>query len=243
MKILISNDDGIHAEGIKVLEEIAKGIADEVILCAPDTNMSGASHSLTLKTPLRLKEHSDNRYSVDGTPTDSVVMALRHVMAEKPDFLLSGINCDANLAEDIIYSGTVAAAMEGCLLGIPAIALSQTLSKDGDINWEIAKAFGPSVLKIIFERFKFPKGVFLNVNFPAVDVKDVKGIKVTSQGQRAMDDHVIQSIDPRGKPYFWIGAADYRKKDDEKDLQTDLGAINMGYISITPLTTNMTDKS
>lgn len=243
MKILISNDDGIHAPGIKILEEIAQKVADEVIVCAPDSNMSGAGHSLTLKTPLRLTEHSEKHYSVNGTPTDSVVMALRYLLNEKPDFVFSGVNCDANLADDISYSGTVAAAIEGSLFGVPSIAFSQTLSKDGKANWDVAKVYGPVVLKVILEKFKFPKGVFLNINFPAVGLEEIKGIKITSQGYRAIEDHVIQSIDPRGEPYFWIGPADYRKKDDEKDVHTDLGAINSGYISITPLSVNMTEKS
>ncbi|MDR3030964.1 MAG: 5'/3'-nucleotidase SurE, partial [Holosporales bacterium] len=244
MRVLISNDDGINATGIVVLEEIAKKITKEVIVCAPDSDMSGASHSLTLRSPLRLKEHSQNHYSVNGTPTDSVVMALRHILDEKkPDFVLSGINCDANLAEDIIYSGTVAAAMEGCILGIPAIAFSQALDKNGSVNWEVAKIYGPVVLKTVLEKFKFTKGVLLNINFPAGDIKDVKGIKITSQGYRTIDDHVIQSVDPRGEPYFWIGSAEYRKRYDEKDLDTDLGVINSGYVSITPLSINMTEES
>ena len=243
MKILISNDDGIHAPGIKILQEIAEKITDEVVVCAPDSNMSGAGHSLTLKTPLRLTEHSAKHYSVNGTPTDSVVMALRYLLKDKPDFVFSGVNCDANLADDISYSGTVAAAIEGSLFGIPAIAFSQALGKDGKANWDIAKVYGPVVLKVILEKFKFPKGVFLNINFPAVELEKVQGIRVTSQGYRAIEDHVIQSIDPRGEPYFWIGPAEYRKKDDEKNITTDLGAINNGYVSITPLSIDMTEKS
>lgn len=243
MKFLISNDDGIGAPGILLLEEVAKKFSSEVYVFAPSSNMSGAGHSLTLKSPLRLKEHDKFHYSVNGTPTDSVVMALRYLMIEKPDFVLSGINFDSNLADDITYSGTVAAVMEACLFDVPAIAFSQKMSKDGTINWDVAKTYAPVVLKVIMDKFRFPKGVFLNVNFPSCDIKDVKGIKVTHQGTRIIDDHVIQSIDPRGDPYFWIGPAEYRKNDDNKDLSTDLGAVNSGYVSITPLSIDMTARS
>lgn len=243
MKILISNDDGIGAPGILLLEEVAKKFSSEVYVFAPSSNMSGAGHSLTLKSPLRLKEHDKFHYSVNGTPTDSVVMALRYLMTEKPDFVLSGINFDSNLADDITYSGTVAAVMEACLFDVPAIAFSQKMNKDGSINWEVSRTYAPVVLKVIMDKFRFPKGVFLNVNFPSCDIKDVKGIRVTHQGTRIIDDHVIQSIDPRGDPYFWIGPAEYRKNDDNKDLTMDLGAVNSGYVSITPLSIDMTARS
>ncbi|MDR0942683.1 MAG: 5'/3'-nucleotidase SurE [Holosporales bacterium] len=243
MRILISNDDGIEAKGIKVLEGIARQFSNEVTVVAPDSNMSGAGHSLTLKSPLRLKEIDEAHFAVDGTPTDSVVMALRHIMNEKPDFILSGINGDSNLADDITYSGTVAAAMEACLLGIPAVAFSQETNEDGTINWDIAKTYAPIILKLIMNKFKFVENVLLNINFPPGDVKDVKGIKITSQGTRAIDDCVIQSIDPRGHPYFWMGPADYRKIMNNEDLDTDLGAIHSGYVSITPLSLDMTSRS
>lgn len=243
MKILLSNDDGINAAGIKVLEEIASTIADTVIAVAPDSNMSGAGHSLTLKTPLRITEYDSRHYSVNGTPTDSVVMALRHIMPEKPDYVLSGINFDSNLAEDITYSGTIAAAMEGRLLGVPSIAFSQKINKDGTVNWDVARKYGPIILKMILEKFIFQPKIILNVNFPAVDVENVKGIKITTQGSRAIEDHVIKSIDPRGEAYFWIGPAEYRKREDNTDIETDLGAIHGGYISITPLSLDMTSRS
>ncbi|MDR3224367.1 MAG: 5'/3'-nucleotidase SurE [Holosporales bacterium] len=242
MKVLISNDDGIGAAGICVLEEIASKFFDDVFVVAPDSNMSGAGHSLTLKSPLRLNELDEKHFSVDGTPTDSVVIALRHVLKEKPDFAFSGINTDSNLAEDVTYSGTVSAAMEACLFEVPAIAFSQKINRDGSVNWDIARTYTPIVLKLIIERYKFPSGVFLNVNFPSGNVSDVKGIRITSQGTRVIEDHVIQSVDPRGNPYFWIGPADYRNRDDNKDIDTDLGAIHGGYVSITPISLDMTDR-
>jgi 5'-nucleotidase len=243
LKILISNDDGYGSTGILLLEEVAKKFSDAVYVFAPSVNMSGAGHSLTLKSPLRLKEYDDHHFSINGTPTDSVVMALRYLMKDKPDFVLSGINFDANLADDITYSGTVAVAMEACLFDIPAIAFSQRINKDGIANWDVARTYAPVVLKVIIEHYKFTKGVFLNVNFPSCDVKDVKGIRITSQSHRAIDDHVIQSIDPRGEPYFWIGTADYRHRENNKDIDTDLGAIHSWYVSITPMSIDMTARS
>jgi 5'-nucleotidase len=243
MRILISNDDGINAPGIAVLEEIAKTLSDDVYVVAPQANMSAAGHSLTIKSPLRLIERDQRHFSVDGTPTDSVVMAMRHIMSEKPDLVLSGVNADSNLADDITYSGTVAAAMEACLFGIPAIAFSQNLNKDGTINWEIARAYAPDVLKAIMSNFRFPEGVLLNINFPAGEVAGVRGVKITSQGTRAIEDHVIRSTDPRGDPYFWIGPAEYRKNEDNRDLETDLGAVNSGYISVTPISLDMTARA
>ncbi len=243
MKILLSNDDGIEASGIAILEEIARKISDEVYVVAPDSNMSGAGHSLTLKTPLRLRKYDEYHFSVNGTPTDSVVMAVRHIIHEKPKLMLSGINFDSNLAEDITYSGTVAAAMEARLLGVPAIAFSQQISKDGIINWEISKAYGEDILRKVIKLYDMPKNVLLNVNFPAVEqVSDVRGIRITKQGFRGGDDHVIQSVDPRGLPYFWIGAADYRKHDTTSELETDLGAVNNRFISITPISLDFTAK-
>ncbi|MDR2458821.1 MAG: 5'/3'-nucleotidase SurE [Holosporales bacterium] len=242
MRVLISNDDGINAPGIAILEEIAKTLSDDVYVVAPQANMSAAGHSLTIKSPLRLVERDPRHFSVDGTPTDSVVMAMRHIMSEKPDLVLSGVNADSNLADDITYSGTVAAAMEACLFGIPAIALSQNLNKDGAINWEIVRTYAPDILKTIMSNFMFPEGVLLNINFPAGEVAGIRGVKITSQGTRAIEDHVIRSTDPRGDPYFWIGPAEYRKNEDNKDLETDLGAVNSGYISITPISLDMTAR-
>lgn len=243
MRILLSNDDGIGAPGIVILEELAKKIADEVFVVAPESNMSGAGHSLTLKIPLRLKAHSERHFSVNGTPTDSVVMAIRHIMHEKPDLMLSGINFDANLAEDITYSGTVAAAMEARLLGIPSIAFSQTTFKDGTINWDVARKYGVEIIHTVLTSYEMPKNVLLNVNFPAVEnIDDVRGIRITNQGFRAGEDHIIKAVDPRGEPYFWIGGADYRKHDTTSELETDLGAVNHNFISITPISLDFTAK-
>jgi 5'-nucleotidase len=240
MRILLTNDDGIGAAGLTVLEEIAKTVANEIFVVAPDSNMSGAGHSLTLKTPLRLHTYDDHHFSVSGTPTDSVLMAIKHVMHEKPDIVLSGINCDANLAEDITYSGTVAAAMEARILGVPSIAFSQNVPAGKTINWDVAKKYCPQILKSILDQYTFPSNVLLNINFPSADVDDVKGIRVTHQGFRAGEDHLIQSVDPRGDKYFWVGGAEYRRKDKTMELSTDLGAINNGFISVTPVSFDFT---
>jgi 5'-nucleotidase len=170
------------------------------------------------------------------------MMATRHVIGRKPDLVLSGVNSDANLAEDLTYSGTVAAAIEASLLGIPSVALSQNVGKDGKINWDVARTHAPVVLDAIINKFEFPKGVFLNVNFPSGEAMDVKGVRITSQGTRTIEDRVVQCVDPRGNPYFWIGSADYRKNGNHDDVETDLWAVHNGYISITPITLDMTDR-
>lgn len=241
MRILISNDDGINAAGIKLLEEIAVELYDEVVVVAPQMNQSGAGHSLTLQYPLRIQEYDDHHFSINGTPTDCVVMALKHIMPERPDFVLSGINMDSNLAEDITYSGTVAAAMEAALLGVPAISLSQKVNRAGEANWAVAKTFAPIVLKKLTSEFKFFPNTLINVNFPACEIEEVKDIIVTRQGFRSKNsDHVIKSIDPRGGSYFWIGAADYRHDKTDITIETDLGAVNSNYISVTPITLDLT---
>jgi 5'-nucleotidase len=242
MKILISNDDGINAEGIKVLEEVALRFSTDVTVVAPSSNKSGAGHSLTLNDPLRVNQIYDRHYSVNGTPTDCVVVGMRHLLDEKPDFVFSGINCDSNLAEDITYSGTIAAAMEACLLGIPAIAFSQQLNEFGCANWTVSRKFAHLVIEHIIGKFKFKKNMFLNVNFPAIESDQVKGFKVTHQGFRDLgDENLIQSVDPRGVPYFWIGSADYRhKRSANIPLDSDIGAANDGYVSITPLSLDLT---
>jgi 5'-nucleotidase len=250
MKVLLSNDDGIEAAGLSLLEDVVREFFDnnvrdesnvDIMVVAPDSDKSGSGHSLTLKRPLRLTEHDARHFSVNGTPTDCVMMAVRHIVDEKPDLMLSGVNSDANVAEDLMYSGTVAAAAEACLHGIPAIAMSQGVDKSGCINWDVARTHAPAVLGRIVGKFEFPKGVFLNINFPYGNAGDVKGVRITSQGERAIKDHVIQSIDPRGNPYFWIGPADYRKNDNHSDMATDLWAVHNGYISITPISLNKTD--
>ncbi|WP_407051355.1 5'/3'-nucleotidase SurE [Methyloraptor flagellatus] len=242
MRILITNDDGIHAPGLAVLETIAAAIGDEVWVVAPETDQSGKAHSLTLSDPLRLRHIEGRRYAVRGTPTDCVIMGIRHVLPEKPDLVLSGINRGSNIADDVTYSGTVAGAMEGTILGVPSIALSQAFpwKKDAEPGWDCAEALGVDVVRKILE-VGIPKGVLMNVNFPDRKPEEVSGIEVTRQGARNEDlIHVEERIDGRGFPYYWIG---YRPKWLNPEVGTDLWALDQGAVSITPLRLDFTDHA
>ena len=211
MRILVTNDDGIHGPGLAVLENIARTLSDDVWVVAPETDQSGVSHSLSLNDPLRLREISPRHFAVKGTPTDCVIMAIRHLMVEaKPDLVLSGVNRGQNIAEDVTYSGTVAAAMEGTILGVPSVALSQgygPVSKSDGIHWECAQTHAPGVLRRILSE-GIPPGILFNINFPDCAPDDVQGVAVTVQGRR---DAELLRIEPRhdgrGNPYFWIAFA------------------------------------
>lgn len=243
MRILITNDDGINAKGLETLHTIARGLSPDVWIVAPETNQSGTSHSLTLHTPLRLRTLDERTYAVAGTPTDCVIMAVRHILKDgRPDLILSGVNHGSNLAEDITYSGTVAAAMEGALLGIKSIALSLMMSfEDGERRalWETPLAHAPPLItKLIQGRWK--SGALLNVNFPDVPSADVAGVSVTSQGVRDQDLLKIDSrADPWGTPYFWFG---FQRRKSTLVSGTDLAAMAEKKISVTPLTLDLTDR-
>src|SRR5712692_10041053 len=204
-RILISNDDGIESPGLKVLEAIARDLSDEVWVVAPEQEESGASHSLTTRRPLRMREVARRRYAVDGTPTDCVLIAVKRLLRDRPpDLVLSGINAGSNVGEDLTYSGTVAAAMEATLLGIPAMALSQDYHGNEDIPWQTSEAFAPEVIRRLL-RLPWPVSTLFNINFPAVLPARAAGFAVTSQGRRAIDDNLTEGVDPRGRPYYWIG--------------------------------------
>lgn len=243
MRILLTNDDGINAGGLKVLEQLAARFSDDIWVCAPSEEQSGAGHSLTLSRPVRLRKLGDKRYSVTGTPTDSVMMAVGHVMREvKPDLVLSGVNRGANLADDITYSGTVSAAMEGALAGVPAIALSQVYAREGmgdTVPFDAALGWGERVLTPLIG-MDFAPRTLVNVNFPAVPADKVRGIKVVAQGfhdyGRARID---QRTDPRGYDYFWFGL---RPMVQTPGHQTDIEAATDGYISVTPLQLDLTHR-
>ncbi|WP_332690756.1 5'/3'-nucleotidase SurE, partial [Bosea sp. (in: a-proteobacteria)] len=207
MRILVTNDDGIHAEGLAVLERIAAQLSDDVWVVAPETDQSGVAHSLSLSNPLRLREIAEKRYAVAGTPTDCVIMAVRSILADaKPDLVLSGVNRGQNVAEDVTYSGTIAAAMEGTLLGIPSIAVSQAYMPGdrGNIIWDCAEQHAPPIIRRLLEE-GIPKDVLFNLNFPNIPPAEVKGVAVTVQGRR---DQELVRLEPRqdgrGNPYFWI---------------------------------------
>jgi 5'-nucleotidase len=242
-RILISNDDGINSAGIKKLEVVARSLAKDVWVVAPQTEQSATGHSLTLRSPLRINKLGKNRFSVNGTPTDCVLLALNKIMkGNPPDLVLSGINYGSNLGEDMTYSGTVAAAMEATLSGIPAIALSQELTKmspDNKIDWTPAEAFSKKVIKKVLS-VAWPRDVLINVNFPPVPSTQVKGIEVTREGRRKLGDEIVESKDPRGVPYFWIGA---QKQSSDYSSGTDLAAIDNDLISVSPLSINLTHRA
>jgi 5'-nucleotidase len=242
MRILITNDDGIEAPGLDVLEQITDAISKDIWVVAPETDQSGASHSLTLAEPLRMRELAKRRYAVKGTPTDCVIMGVRFLLKDKPpDLVLSGVNRGQNLADDVNYSGTVAGAIEGVLLGVPSIALSLAIgqNKTGQPIWDTPMRHGGELLRKLLKA-GWPEGVVLNVNFPDCRPGAVKGIAVTSQGQRSPDLlHIEDRLDTRGKPYYWVGI-ERRKSRPPKG--TDLWAVQSGRISVTPLQLDFTDE-
>lgn len=237
LRILISNDDGINALGIKALERIALALTDDVWVVAPETNQSGAAHSLTLTRPLRVRRLDERHFSVDGTPTDCVLIALQRIIDGPPvDLVLSGINHGANLGEDVTYSGTVAAAMEATLFKVPAIALSQVCEDRRNIRWPTAERFAPEVIERLLATPWAPD-VLMNVNFPDLDPDGVAGVRVATQGKRKIGDTLLERTDPRGEPYLWIGAL---REDAHPAEGSDLAAIAAGYVSVTPIHLDMT---
>ena len=242
MRILVTNDDGIHAPGLAVLEKVARTLSDDVWVIAPETDQSGVSHSLSLNDPLRLREVTPRHFAVSGTPTDCVIMALRHVMMEhKPDLVLSGFNHGQNVAEDVTYSGTIAAAMEGTLLGVKSIALSQGYGAKGRsaINWICAETHAPGIIRRLLAE-GIPEGILMNVNFPDCLPDEVEGVSVTVQGRRNQDLLRIEPReDGRGKPYYWIAFA---RGKSEPANGTDLQALANRRISITPLELDLTHE-
>jgi 5'-nucleotidase len=242
MRILLTNDDGIHAPGLAVLEKIARELSDDVWIVAPETDQSGVSHSLSLNDPLRLREVGPRHFAVKGTPTDCVIMGVRHVMKEKPDLVLSGVNRGRNAAEDVSYSGTVAGAIEGTVLGIPSIALSQAYGAATRANplWETAIHHAPGLIRKVLTK-GMPRDVLVNVNFPDCAPDEVKGIAVTTQGKR---DQELLRIEPRhdgrGNPYYWIAFS--RGELANVREGSDLAALAENRISVTPLRLDHTDE-
>ena len=237
-RILISNDDGIDAPGIQLLEKVARGLSKDVWLVAPEMEQSGASHSLTTRRPLRLNEVGERRFAVDGTPTDCVLLAVKRLLRDRPpDLILSGINGGSNIGEDLTYSGTVAAAMEATLLGIPAIALSQDFHEGEAVPWETAEAFAPEVIRRLL-RLTWPEHTLFNVNFPPVPPGAAGGYAVTTQGKRAIADNMTEGRDPRGRPYYWIGPI---REAGKAEPGTDVCALSENKVSITPIYLDLTN--
>lgn len=236
-RILVVNDDGIDAPGIVLLEEIARQFSDDVWVVAPDEERSGAGHSLSVSHPLRFVERDERHFAVRGTPTDCALLAIYEFMPEKPDIILSGINRGPNLAEDITYSGTASAAMEGAVLGIPSIALSQIIRYQSKIHWDTARHYAPIVIRQLLE-LDWTPGLFVNVNFPNCPAGDVTGIRATTQGLRpAGTFQPIRRVDERHVPYYWIriGFPDGGDVDGN-----DLHAVLANQVSVTPLQIEMT---
>jgi 5'-nucleotidase len=235
LRLLCTNDDGIHAEGLRVLINASRSLG-RVHVVAPDRQQSASSHSLTVRRPVRVTQTDDTAYAIDGTPTDCVLIAVRDLLPETPDFVLSGINHGSNMGEDVLYSGTVAAAMEGTILGIPSVALSYTSrSTDG------IEAYGPlleDLLGSLLGRDDFPDETFFNVNLPDMPASEVKGVRVTALGRREYSGSLTRRQDPHGEEYFWIGGGQshWRGRED-----SDFRAVKAGYISVTPLHLDLTN--
>ena len=242
MRILITNDDGIHAPGLEACETIARALSDEVWIVAPETDQSGVSHSLSLNDPLRLREVADKHFAVKGTPTDCVIMGARHLMKEMPDLVLSGVNRGRNAAEDVTYSGTVAGAMEGTVLGIPSFALSQAyaFTTKHAPYWETAIKHGPNLIRRVLKT-GMPRDVLVNINFPDCPADKVAGIAVVTQGKRDQELLRIDARhDGRGNPYFWIAFG--RGGIAGAAAGSDLAALNDMRIAVTPLRLDLTDE-
>lgn len=241
MRVLVTNDDGIHAPGLKVLEHIAKAISDDIWVTAPEMEQSGVAHSLTLHQPVRIRKISARRFAVSGTPTDCVLLARQVVFksGKLPELVLSGVNRGSNAGDDVTYSGTIAAAMEGTLLGIPSIALSQDTLDYENLHWKCAETHAPALIKKLLKA-GWPKGTLININFPDCTADKVKGVKVAPQGKRKIGVAHSERLDPKGRPYYWIGGS---RSNEAEVAGTDLAWLDKRYITVTPLQLDLTDQA
>jgi len=238
-RILVTNDDGINAPGLKVLERIARGLCDEVWVMAPETEQSGAGHSLTLTEPLRLRKLGRRRFALSGSPTDCVLFAVCELMRDAPpDLVLSGVNQGANIGDDMTYSGTVAAAMEATILEIPAIALSQQTNDEKQAHWPTAAHHAPDIVRRLLAE-GWPPGILMNVNFPDRPPEEVAGVAIVAQGRRKAGYNIHKMTDPRLRTYYWIGTAVNRAV---RSGNTDYQALDRGEIAITPLHMDLTHR-
>ena len=241
MRILLTNDDGIHAKGLEVLEEIATQFSDDIWIVAPETDQSGLAHSLTLNEPLRLRKISEKRFALKGTPTDCVIMGVRELMDTPPDLILSGVNSGQNIGEDITYSGTVAAAMEGTLLGIPSIALSQAYEWNDvqrSLNWQTTLAHAPGLIKKLLA-IKIPEKTLININFPNCEPDEITGVEITRQGVFEHGLFMEKRHDGRSFPYYWLR---FGREVPEQREGTDIIALLENRISITPVRLDWTHE-
>lgn len=240
MRILLTNDDGIHAEGLAVAERIARTLSDDIWVVAPETDQSGLAHSLTLNEPLRLREIGDQRFALKGTPTDCVIMAVRELLPEPPDLILSGVNSGQNAGDDVTYSGTVAGAMEGAMMGARAIALSQAYDfHDGKrlVHWETAETHAPEILRKLLA-MEFPRKSLININFPNCLADEVQSVEITRQGAYSPHGlHMEERHDGRGFPYYWLR---FGRNVPEVRSGSDLAVLAENRISVTPLKLDLT---
>lgn len=242
MKILLTNDDGINAPGLASLEKIARQFTDEIWTVAPETDQSGLAHSLTLSHPLRLRKIEEKKFALNGTPTDCVIMGVRELMGEAPDLVLSGVNAGQNIADDVSYSGTVAGAMEGALLGIKSIALSQAYNfEDGvrHVKWEACEQLAPAVIEKLYAA-DFPAKTLVNVNFPNCNPEDIAGTDLTNQGAFTHGLFMEKRHDGRGFPYYWLKFG--REVPNQRE-GSDITALRANRISVTPLKLDLTDAA
>ncbi len=240
LRILVTNDDGINAPGLECMEAIARELSDDVWVIAPERNQSGAAHSLTLAMPIRYRTVAEQKFALEGTPTDCVLFGMRHLLRDGlPDLVLSGVNRGANMADDITYSGTVAGAMEGCLLGVRSIAFSQAYLNDESVKWRTAQSHGAAIVRKLLE-VEWPREMLVNVNFPDVAANLVGGVRVTAQAHIDMQLDIVERTDPRGGTYYWLS---YARGTTEPARDTDLAAIRAGYISVTPLHLDLTHRA
>ena len=239
-RILVTNDDGINAPGLDAMIDIASQLSQDVWIVAPEYNQSGAGHSLSLTHPVRARQITEKKFALEGTPTDCVLFAVKHLLKErKPNIVLSGVNRGSNMADDVTYSGTIAGAMEGCLLGIPSIAFSQAYTHPHPLKWDTATHHGADIARRVLAG-GIPRNVLVNVNFPDVAASAVKGTKVTRQGVRGFGGHIVERTDPRGGTYYWIA---YAPGEHERDEESDLTAVRAGYVSVTPLHLDLTHEA
>ncbi|MFK8034131.1 MAG: 5'/3'-nucleotidase SurE [Hyphomicrobiales bacterium] len=241
MRVLITNDDGINAPGLQVLRDVAAQIASEVWVVAPETDQSGLSHSLTLNDPLRLRKIEDKVYALRGTPTDCVIMGIREVLPETPDLVLTGINSGQNISDDVTYSGTIAAAMEGTMLRVPSIALSQSYdwTSGNEIPWNVARDHSVEIIQKVLAKGIAPN-ILVNINFPSCASDKVEGVKIATQGALTHGLFLDKRDDARGNPYYWLT---YRRQPQAVVEGTDLDALEKNFISLTPLKMNLTAEN
>lgn len=243
MHILLTNDDGVHAPGLAALERIARSLgASRITVVAPEYDQSGVAHSLSLNDPLRLREIGPDHFAVKGTPTDCVIMAIHRIFeGRRPDLVLSGVNRGHNVAEDVTYSGTVAGAMEGVILGVPSMALSQSYSS-GDrenVPWETAETHAPQVIRRVLEA-GVPEQTLININFPNCTAAEVGGVEVCVQGRRdAALLKIEERRDGRHIPYYWIG---FERQRSTPAAGSDLAALAARKVAVTPLRVDLTDR-